>query len=44
VNGICTTKGGQHVNHVAEQVIQKLMALVKKKNKVGVKRLSNSTW
>jgi hypothetical protein len=34
VNGICTVKGGQHVSHVADQVVQKLMAAVKKKNKV----------
>ena len=33
VNGICTVKGGQHVNFVADQVVNKLMALVKKKNK-----------
>lgn len=22
VNGICTTKGGQHVNHIADQVAE----------------------
>ncbi len=33
VNGICTVKGGQHVNYVADQVVNKLMAAVKKKNK-----------
>lgn len=33
VNGICTVKGGQHVNFVADQVVSKLTALVKKKNK-----------
>ena len=33
VNGICTVKGGQHVNFVADQVVNKLTALVKKKNK-----------
>jgi DNA topoisomerase II len=34
VNGICTVKGGQHVNALAEQMVQRLMAAVKKKNKV----------
>lgn len=34
VNGICTVKGGQHVNVIADQIVQKLTAVVKKKNKV----------
>lgn len=33
VNSICTVKGGQHANHVADKVIQKLAKIVKKKNK-----------
>ena len=33
VNGICTTKGGQHVNYVADQVASKLQEIVKKKHK-----------
>ena len=33
VNSICTTKGGQHVNYIADQVTAKLAAVVKKKNK-----------
>ncbi|CAK4647363.1 unnamed protein product [Aphanomyces euteiches] len=33
VNGICTTKGGQHVNYLADQIANKLIAVVKKKNK-----------
>ncbi|GLE00849.1 hypothetical protein PINS_up009646 [Pythium insidiosum] len=33
VNGICTTKGGQHVNYIADQVVSKLVAVVKKRNK-----------
>ncbi|KAF0700252.1 Aste57867_9207 [Aphanomyces stellatus] len=33
VNGICTTKGGQHVNYIADQIANKLIAVVKKKNK-----------
>lgn len=36
VNGICTVKGGQHVNLIADQIVQKLTAVVKKKNKVGI--------
>ncbi len=34
VNGICTVKGGQHVTMIADQIVQKLTAVVKKKNKV----------
>lgn len=33
VNGICTTRGGQHVTYVADQVVNKLVATVKKRNK-----------
>jgi len=33
VNSICTTKGGQHANYVADKVIAKLAAIVKRKNK-----------
>ena len=36
VNSIATTSGGSHVNYIADQVIDKLMAIVKKKNKGGV--------
>lgn len=35
VNAICTSKGGQHVNYIADQVASKLVAIVKKKNKGG---------
>nr|CCA21933.1 predicted protein putative [Albugo laibachii Nc14]CCA24783.1 topoisomerase putative [Albugo laibachii Nc14] len=33
VNGICTTRGGQHVTYIADQVVNKLVAAVKKRNK-----------
>ncbi|RHY27734.1 hypothetical protein DYB32_006565 [Aphanomyces invadans] len=33
VNGICTTKGGQHVNYIADQITNKLVGIVKKRNK-----------
>ena len=33
VNAICTSKGGQHVNAIADQLATKLAATVKKKNK-----------
>lgn len=32
-NSICTTKGGCHVNYIADQLTAKLMGVVKKKNK-----------
>mmetsp|Transcript_13500 Transcript_13500/g.29330 ORF Transcript_13500/g.29330 Transcript_13500/m.29330 type:complete len:1434 (+) Transcript_13500:96-4397(+) len=35
VNCIATTKGGGHVNYIADQVAKKLQAAVKKKNKGG---------
>jgi len=33
VNSICTTKGGQHVNYIADQVTQHLVKAVTRKNK-----------
>jgi DNA topoisomerase-2 len=36
VNSIATTSGGTHVNYVADQIINKLLEIVKKKNKGGV--------
>ncbi|KAF2867001.1 DNA topoisomerase [Massariosphaeria phaeospora] len=37
VNSIATTSGGTHVNYIADQIVEKLMAYVNKKNKGGVK-------
>ncbi|KAL7543375.1 hypothetical protein ACHAXR_013102 [Thalassiosira sp. AJA248-18] len=34
-NAIATTKGGGHVNYIADQVAKKLQAVLKKKNKGG---------
>uniref|UniRef100_A0A672IH98 DNA topoisomerase 2 n=1 Tax=Salarias fasciatus TaxID=181472 RepID=A0A672IH98_SALFA len=36
VNSIATTKGGRHTDYVADQVVAKLIEVVKKKNKAGV--------
>lgn len=33
VNGICTSKGGTHVNHVTEQIVGKIAAHISKKQK-----------
>ena len=33
VNSIATTKGGTHINHVADQIVARLMDLVRKKEK-----------
>lgn len=33
VNSICTTKGGQHVNYITDQIVSKLTAVLKKKSK-----------
>lgn len=37
VNSIATTKGGSHVDYVAEHLVKKILESVKKKNKAGVK-------
>ncbi|CAN8003376.1 unnamed protein product, partial [Ixodes hexagonus] len=37
VNSIATTKGGSHVDYVAEHLTKKVLENVKKKNKAGVK-------
>ena len=34
MNSICTTKGGQHANYIADKVVAKLAGVVKRKNKV----------
>jgi DNA topoisomerase-2 len=36
VNSIATTSGGTHVKYVADQIINKLLDVIKKKNKKGV--------
>lgn len=36
VNSIATTKGGRHVDYIADMVINKLIDAVKKKNKQGI--------
>jgi DNA topoisomerase-2 len=37
VNGIATSKGGTHVNHVVDQIIEKLIASMPKKNSLAIK-------
>jgi DNA topoisomerase-2 len=37
VNSIATYSGGTHVNFIADQIVEKLLAIVTKKNKGGVK-------
>jgi DNA topoisomerase II len=37
VNGICTLKGGRHVEYITNQIIKKLCAVIKKKKKMDVK-------
>lgn len=34
VNGVCTTEGGKHVDHVVNQITKKLSALIESKKKV----------
>ncbi|KAF2145209.1 uncharacterized protein K452DRAFT_284608 [Aplosporella prunicola CBS 121167] len=35
VNSIATTSGGTHINYIADQIVNKLVDIVKKKNKGG---------
>ncbi|XP_041942216.1 DNA topoisomerase 2-alpha [Alosa sapidissima] len=48
VNSIATTKGGRHTDYVADQVVSKLIEVVKKKNKAGVTvkpfQVKNHIW
>uniref|UniRef100_A0A672ZKB6 DNA topoisomerase 2 n=1 Tax=Sphaeramia orbicularis TaxID=375764 RepID=A0A672ZKB6_9TELE len=48
VNSIATTKGGRHTDYVADQVVGKLIDVVKKRNKAGVAvkpfQVKNHMW
>ncbi|XP_023676648.1 DNA topoisomerase 2-alpha [Paramormyrops kingsleyae] len=48
VNSIATTKGGRHIDYVVDQVVTKLIDVVKKKNKAGVTvkpfQVKNHIW
>lgn len=48
VNSIATTKGGRHTDYVADQIVSKLIEVVKKKNKAGVAvkpfQVKNHMW
>ncbi|XP_031441565.1 LOW QUALITY PROTEIN: DNA topoisomerase 2-beta [Clupea harengus] len=48
VNSIATTKGGRHVDYVVDQIVSKLIEVVKKKNKAGVNvkpfQVKNHVW
>ncbi|XP_004633941.1 DNA topoisomerase 2-alpha [Octodon degus] len=48
VNSIATSKGGRHVDYVADQIVAKLADVVKKKNKGGVAvkahQVKNHMW
>ena len=41
VNAICTSKGGSHVNFVADKIAKYLATVIEKKNKGGTK-ISNT--
>ncbi|KAF7488976.1 DNA topoisomerase 2-beta [Sarcoptes scabiei] len=48
VNSIATTRGGKHVDHVSDQIVNKVTEVIKKKNKVGVAvkpfQIRNHLW
>ncbi|XP_008561481.1 PREDICTED: DNA topoisomerase 2-alpha [Galeopterus variegatus] len=48
VNSIATSKGGRHVDYIADQIVTKLVDVVKKKNKGGIAvkahQVKNHMW
>lgn len=48
VNSIATTRGGKHVDYVADQIVSKVAEIIKKKNKAGVAvkpfQIKNHLW
>ncbi|XP_055983373.1 DNA topoisomerase 2-alpha [Sorex fumeus] len=48
VNSIATSKGGRHVDYIADQIVTKLIEVVKKKNKGGIAvkthQVKNHMW
>lgn len=48
VNSIATTKGGRHVDYIADMIIKQVMETIKKKNKGGVNikpfQVKNHMW
>ncbi len=47
VNGICTSKGGTHVNYILDQVTERISELVKKKNKdikINTNQIKQNIW
>ena len=48
VNSIATTKGGRHVDHVADLVVKSIIETIKKKNKTGFNikpfQIKNHLW
>ncbi|XP_042362205.1 DNA topoisomerase 2-beta isoform X1 [Plectropomus leopardus] len=48
VNSIATTKGGRHIDYVVDQIVAKLIEVVKRKNKAGVSvkpfQVKNHIW
>uniref|UniRef100_A0A336LDC4 DNA topoisomerase 2 n=1 Tax=Culicoides sonorensis TaxID=179676 RepID=A0A336LDC4_CULSO len=48
VNSIATTKGGRHVDHVADALVKQLIEVLKKKNKGGINikpfQVKNHLW
>lgn len=48
VNSICTTKGGTHVTHVTDQLVEAILKVVKSKNRGGIEikpqHVKNHLW
>jgi DNA topoisomerase-2 len=40
VNGVCTTKGGKHIDHVSNIIIKKLSEYILKKKKINITKTS----
>lgn len=48
VNSIATTRGGKHVDYIADQIVSKVSDIIKKKNKHGINvkpfQIKNHLW
>ncbi|XP_054168345.1 DNA topoisomerase 2-alpha-like [Oppia nitens] len=48
VNSIATTRGGKHIDYIADQIVHKMVDIIKKKNKAGINikpfQIKNHLW
>jgi len=47
VNGICTSKGGTHVNYILDQILERILETIKKKAKdikLNTNQIKQNIW